>query len=67
MPLSEFQRERPFEYARLVREGRLDQNLVPAPSARRVRAARVLGFTLIAIGLMELALVLLGFLENLLS
>jgi cytochrome b subunit of formate dehydrogenase len=67
MPLSEFQRERPFEYARFVREGRLDQNLVPAPSARRVRAARVLGFTLIAIGLAELALVLLGFLENLLS
>ena len=67
MPLSEFQRERPIEYARLVREGRLDQNLVDPPSARMVYWSRVLGFTLIAIGLVELALVLLGFLQNLLA
>ncbi|MBI5753176.1 MAG: cytochrome C [Hydrogenophilales bacterium] len=67
MPLQEFQHERPLEYERLVREGRLDRSLVPPPSARMVRASRMLGFTLIVIGLVELALVLLGFLQNLLS
>jgi cytochrome b subunit of formate dehydrogenase len=67
MPLHEFQHERPLEYERLVREGRLDRSLVPPPSARMVRAARTLGFTLIVVGLVELALVLLGFLQNLLS
>ncbi len=67
MPLAEFQRERPVEYARLVREGRLDDYLVAPPSARMVYWSRVLGFTLIAIGLAELVLVLLGFLQNLLA
>ncbi|HJX16647.1 MAG TPA: cytochrome b/b6 domain-containing protein, partial [Acidiferrobacterales bacterium] len=67
VPLEEFKIERPVEYDRLVREGRLDEVLVPAPSARAVYWSRVLGFTLIAIGLAELVLVLLGFLQNLLS
>ena len=53
--------------ARLVREGRLDDYLVAPPSARMVYWSRVLGFTLIAIGLAELVLVLLGFLQNLLA
>ena len=67
VPLEEFKAERPVEYDRLVREGRFDEVLVPAPSVRAVYWSRKLGFTLIAIGLAELALVLLGFLQNLLS
>ncbi|HJW80739.1 MAG TPA: hypothetical protein VJ396_00720, partial [Acidiferrobacterales bacterium] len=67
VPLEEFRHERPVEYERLMREGKLDQYLVDPPSARAVYWSRVLGFTLIAIGLAELVLVLLGFLQNLLS
>lgn len=67
MPLSEFQRERPCEYERLIREGRLDQYLVPPPSARMVRYARILGFTLIGVGLVLLFFVLSGFIQSLIS
>ncbi len=67
MPLSEFQRERPREYDRLIREGRLDRYLVPPPSARMVRNSRILGFTLIGIGLVLLFFVLSGFIQSLIS
>ncbi len=67
VPLDEFQHERPQEYARLVQEGRLEQYLVDPPSARMVRVSRALGFTLIAIGLILLFLVLAGFVQNLLA
>ncbi len=65
LPLDEFRHERPQEYARLVQEGRLEQYLVDPPSARMVRASRALGFTLVAIGLILLFLVLAGFVQNL--
>jgi cytochrome b subunit of formate dehydrogenase/nitrate/TMAO reductase-like tetraheme cytochrome c subunit len=67
VPLEDFRREHALEYTRLIREGRLDHFLVPPPSARLVRYSRILGFTLIGLGLGLLLLVLLGFIQNLLS
>jgi len=66
MPLGEFKHERADEYERLVEEGKLDEYLVDAPSAKMVRYSRILGFTLVAAGLLILVLVLSGFLQNLL-
>jgi len=62
--LAEFQHERPLEYARLVREGKLEQYLVGAPSVKMARYSRILGLALIAIGLILLGLVLLGFIQS---
>ncbi len=65
MPLSEFKAERAVEYARLIKEGSFEDYLVDAPSDSLVRRSRILGFTLIGIGLVILVLVLLGFLQSL--
>jgi cytochrome b subunit of formate dehydrogenase len=62
--LAEFQHERPLEYARLVREGKLEHYLVGAPSVKMARYSRILGLALIAIGLILLGLVLLGFIQS---
>jgi len=67
MPLEEFKEERADEYARLVREGRLDDYLVDPPSEDMVRWSRILGFTLVGLGLLILFLVLAGFVQNLFS
>jgi cytochrome b subunit of formate dehydrogenase len=62
--LEEFRREHPLEYRRLVQEGRLEQYLVDAPSAPMTRYSKILGATLIIIGLSLLILVLSGFLAH---
>jgi hypothetical protein len=67
MPLEEFKHERKVEYDRLVANGELDDYLVGAPSTRLNQYSRILGFALIAIGVIELILVLLGFLQDILS
>ncbi|GMQ83610.1 MAG: cytochrome c3 family protein [Gammaproteobacteria bacterium] len=67
LSLEEFKEERPLEYERLVKEGKLDDYLVEPPSDKLVRSSRILGFTLIVIGLILLVLVLLGFLQGLFS
>jgi len=67
VPLSEFKEERADEYARLVAEGRFDDYLVDAPSESLVKRSRILGFTLIGVGLLILVLVLLGFIQSMLS
>jgi len=58
--LEEFKREHRVEYNRLVASGELEKYLVDAPSAPMTRGARILGFTLLAFGLLLLALVLNG-------
>lgn len=67
MPLEEFKHERKVEYDRLVETGELDQYLVGAPSAKLNQYSRILGFALIAVGVIELILVLLGFLQDILA
>ncbi len=59
--LDDLKREHPLEYKRLVEAGELEKHLVDPPSARAVSASKVLGFTLIVIGLTLLTLVGIGF------
>jgi cytochrome b subunit of formate dehydrogenase len=61
VPLEEFRREHALEYQRLVQTGQLAKYLVDAPSRPMTLGSKVLGFTLIAIGLTLLVLVLAGF------
>jgi cytochrome b subunit of formate dehydrogenase len=61
MPLEEYKREHTLEYRRLVESGELEKYLVDAPSRPMTRASKVLGATLILIGLTLLVLVLNGF------
>jgi cytochrome c551/c552/cytochrome b subunit of formate dehydrogenase len=61
VPLEEFRREHALEYRRLVESGELQKHLVDAPSRPFTLGSKVLGFTLIAIGLTLLVLVARGF------
>ncbi len=62
VPLELYMHEHRREYDRLVASGELDKYLVAAPAQPLRRGSRVLGVTLIAIGLSLLTLVFLGFL-----
>ncbi|MBI4205526.1 MAG: cytochrome C [Betaproteobacteria bacterium] len=59
--LEEFKREHTLEYQRLVETGQIEKYLVDAPSRPMTLGSRILGLTLIAIGLTLLVLVLAGF------
>jgi hypothetical protein len=63
--LEEFKHEHPLEYQRLVDSGELESRLVDAPTPGKMKAARVLGFTLITFGLTLLTLVGIGFFTSL--
>ena len=58
MPLEEFQRDRPREYAEMVERGELEKNLMPAPLPVVSRLWRRFGFTALGIGLSLVALIL---------
>ncbi|MEI8326645.1 MAG: cytochrome C [Betaproteobacteria bacterium] len=60
MPLEEFKRGHRVEYNRLLASGELEMYLVDAPSQPMTRGAKILGFTLISIGLVLLVFVLTG-------
>jgi cytochrome b subunit of formate dehydrogenase len=57
----EFKHKRPQEYARMVREGKVEQRLGTAPATWFVNGARVVGFTAIFIGLTLLVLTLTAY------
>jgi cytochrome b subunit of formate dehydrogenase len=59
--LEEFRREHTLEYNRLVESGELAKHLVDAPSRPLTLGSRILGLTLISIGLMLLLFVVIGF------
>ena len=59
--LEEFAREHTLEYQRLLASGELQKYLVDAPPRPMTLGSRILGITLIAIGLTLLMLVLIGF------
>ena len=61
VPLEEFRREHALEYRRLKESGELAKHLVDAPSRPMTLGSKMLGFTLIAIGLMLLVLVVSSF------
>ena len=60
VPLHEFKRERTAQYNRLVESGELADYLVEPPSGRMTRGSKILGLTLITIGLTVLVLVVIG-------
>ena len=60
MPLEEFKREYGVEYARLKESGELDRYLVDAPSRPMTFGSKVLGFSLVFIGLALLVMMVLG-------
>jgi cytochrome b subunit of formate dehydrogenase len=67
VPLEEFKREHTVEYRRLVETGQLQKYLVDAPSRPMTLSSKILGFTLIAIGLILLILVVTGFVNRLVT
>lgn len=62
MDLEELKEERRAEYERLVAAGELEKHLVDPPSKQRNIIFHVIGFSLLSIGLILLALVINGFL-----
>jgi cytochrome b subunit of formate dehydrogenase/nitrate/TMAO reductase-like tetraheme cytochrome c subunit len=66
VPLNNFIEEHGVEYRRLLESGELKKCLVDPPSTGLTRRASALGFTLIAVGLTLLTLVLLGFWQKVL-
>ena len=58
--LEEFRRDHAAQYQRLVDSGQLEKYLVEAPSRPMTLGSKILGLTLIAIGLALLALVPIG-------
>jgi cytochrome b subunit of formate dehydrogenase len=59
--LEEFRHEHALQYQRLVDSGQLEKYLVDAPSRPMTLGSKVLGITLITIGLVLLILVTVGF------
>jgi cytochrome b subunit of formate dehydrogenase len=58
--LEEFKREHRIEFNRMVASGELEKHMVDAPSQPMTLGARIMGFSLIAFGLVLLVLVLIG-------
>ena len=59
----EFKHKRPTEYARLVKEGKLEARIGAAPATWFVNFSRVVGYTAIAIGLLLLVLALTAYFD----
>ena len=64
MPLERFRAERADEYERLVRQGRLDDFVVPPPTEGQVRFSRVFGFTSLAIGTVLIVAIYVSFISR---
>ena len=67
VPLEKFRREHRIEYDRLVRAGQLDKYLVEAPSQPMKLGSQILGFALMASGLILLILILSGFVRSMIG
>jgi hypothetical protein len=57
----EFKNKRSKEYARLVKQGKLEARLAEAPGIWQINFSKVVGFTAIAIGLILLVLTLTAY------
>jgi cytochrome b subunit of formate dehydrogenase len=64
MPIDQYRHEHTLEYQRLVESGEFEKYLVDAPSRPMTLFSKILGATLICIGLTLLTLVLIGFLQH---
>lgn len=66
MPLERFKDERPLEYERLVATGKLDELLVPPPTAYAMRRAYIFGFTALTLGILLAVFIFSGLLSSML-
>ena len=64
VPVEHFARDHALQYRRLVESGELHKYLVDAPSRPMALGSRILGFVLIAFGLLLLVLILVGFVHG---
>jgi len=64
MPLEEFRREYAVEYDRLVETGELKKHLVDVPSRPMTLGSKILGLSLVAVGLAVLAMIAIGAFAN---
>ena len=64
MPLDRFKDERPLEYERLVATGKLDDYLMPPPTAGELRRAYIFGFTAVTIGVILAIFIFWGLLSG---
>ena len=67
IPLEEFKREYTVEYNRLLESGELQTHLVDAPSRPMALGSQILGFSLVAIGLVLLIMIAHGFIGNMVT
>ena len=67
VPLEEFRREHALEYKRLVDSGELSKHLVEVPSEPMMLGSKILGFSLIAFGLMLLVFVMTGWIGSMVA
>jgi cytochrome b subunit of formate dehydrogenase len=67
MPLDKFKREHRIEYDRLAASGDLKRYIVDAPSVPMTIGSKILGFFLMAVGLILLVLIMAGFVRELLT
>jgi cytochrome b subunit of formate dehydrogenase len=65
MPLEKFKREHTVEYNRLLETGQLSKYLVDAPSPPMTLGSKILGFTLMAAGVILFVLIMVGFARGL--
>ena len=65
MPMEEFQREYSVEYRRLKESGELDKYLVNEPARPMTLFSKLLGFALVAVGLVLLVMMVTGFVGRL--
>jgi hypothetical protein len=58
VPLEEFRRDRPREYAQMLESGQLEASFMPAPVPLAQKLWRRLGYTALSIGLLLIVLIL---------
>jgi cytochrome b subunit of formate dehydrogenase len=58
MPLEEFKQDRPREYEEIMKSGRMNDYLMPAPSPTRVKLWKIFGATALTIGIGLVLLIL---------
>jgi cytochrome b subunit of formate dehydrogenase len=64
LPLERFRQERPDEYERLVREGKLDAILTDAPTPEQIRFSQWFGFTTLGIGVILIVAIYASFIAR---
>jgi hypothetical protein len=58
IPLDEFKQDRPREYEELVKSGKLEERLMPAPDPRDVRGWKTFGTIALSLGIIMIMLIL---------